>query len=101
MKTTLVPQILDSWTFNDLVKKVESYEVARKYGRISASPKPAVQPTTQSALNPNCKHHRDLKTDSKKTSSNPERTPATKTTSMKDPDWEVVNKALTLQDKMK
>jgi len=28
METTLVPQILDSWTFNDLVKKAESYEAA-------------------------------------------------------------------------
>jgi len=27
MESTLVPQILDSWTFNNLVKKVESYEV--------------------------------------------------------------------------
>jgi len=26
METTLVSQILDSWTFNDLVKKVESYK---------------------------------------------------------------------------
>jgi len=28
METTLVPQILDSWTFNNLVKKAESYEAA-------------------------------------------------------------------------
>jgi len=41
METTLVPQILDSWTFNDLVKKAESYEAARKHGRISTTPKPA------------------------------------------------------------
>ena len=26
METTLVPQILDSWTFNNLAKKVESFE---------------------------------------------------------------------------
>jgi len=39
METTLVPQILDSWTFNDLVKKAESYEAARKHGRISATSK--------------------------------------------------------------
>jgi len=25
IETTLVPQILDSWTFNDLAKKAESY----------------------------------------------------------------------------
>jgi len=30
METTLVPQILDSWMFNDLVKKAESYEAERK-----------------------------------------------------------------------
>jgi len=41
METTLVPQIHDSWTFNDLVKKAESYEAARKHGRISTTPKPA------------------------------------------------------------
>jgi len=41
METTLVPQILDSWTFNDLVKKAESYKAARKHGRISTTPKPA------------------------------------------------------------
>jgi len=38
METTLVPQILDSWPFNDLVKKAESYEAARKHGRISTTP---------------------------------------------------------------
>jgi len=41
METTLVPQILDSWTFNDLVKKAESYEAAQKHGLISAARKPA------------------------------------------------------------
>jgi len=40
METTLVPQILDSWTSNDLVKKRESYEAARKQGRISTTLKP-------------------------------------------------------------
>jgi len=29
MEFTLVPQIRDSWTFNDLVKKAESYKAAR------------------------------------------------------------------------
>jgi len=28
METTLVPQILEPWTFNDLVKKAESYAPA-------------------------------------------------------------------------
>ena len=46
METTLVPQILDLWTFNDLVKKAESYESARKHGRITTTPKPARQPAT-------------------------------------------------------
>jgi len=101
METTLVPQILDSWTFNDLVKKAESYEAVWKHGRISTAPKPARQPTTPSVPNPGRNHHRDRKTENKKTSSNPERTPATKTTTTKDPDWEVVNKTLTSQDKMK
>jgi len=41
METTLLPPILDSWTFDDLVKKAESYEAARKHGRISTTPKPA------------------------------------------------------------
>jgi len=41
METTLVPQILDLWTFNDVVKKAESCEAARKHGRISTTPKPA------------------------------------------------------------
>jgi len=44
METTLVPQILDSWTLNNLVKKVESYKAARKDGCISTIPKPARQP---------------------------------------------------------
>jgi len=101
METTLVPQILDSWTFNDLVKKAEFYEAARKHGRISTTPKPARQLTTQPAPNPNRSHRRDRKTDSRKTRFNPGRMPATKTTSTKDPDWEVVNKTLTSQDKMK
>jgi len=101
METTLVPQILDSWTFNDLVNKAESYEAARKHGRISTTPKPARQPTTQPVPNPSRNQHRDRKTDSKKTSFNPGRTPATKPTSIKDPDWEVVNKTLTSEDKMK
>jgi len=101
METTLVPQILDSWPFNDLVKKAESYEAARKHGRISATPKPAWQPATQPAPNPSRNHRRDWKTDNKKTSSNPVRTPAMKKTTTKDPDWEVVNKTLTSQDKMK
>jgi len=101
METTLVPQILDSWTFNDLVKKAESYEAARKHGRISATPKPVRQPTTQPAPNASRNHRRDRKTNNKKTSSNPGRTPATKTTTTKDSDWEVVNKTLTSQDKMK
>jgi len=52
METTLVPRILDSWTFNDLVKKAESYEAARKHGRISATRKPVRHPATQSAPNP-------------------------------------------------
>jgi len=101
METTLVPQILDSWTFNDLVKKAESSEAAGKHGRISTTPKLAQQPATQPAPNPSRNHHMDRKTDNKKTSSNPERTPATKTTTTKDPDWEIVNKTLTSQDKMK
>jgi len=101
METTLVPQILDSWTFNDLVKKAESYEAARKHGRISTTPKPVRQPTTPSVTNPGRNHRRDRKTENKKTISNPGRTPAAKTTSTKDPDWEVVNKTLTSQDKMK
>jgi len=101
METNLVPQILDSWSFNDLVKKAESYEPARKHGLISNSHKPARQPATQPAPNPSRNHRRDQKTDNKKTSSNPGRTPATKTTTIKDPDWEVVNKTLTSQDKMK
>jgi len=81
MKTTLVPQILDSWTYNDLVKKAESYEVARKHGRISAAPKPARQPTTPPAPNPSRNHRRDRETENKKPSSNPGRTPVTETTS--------------------
>jgi len=40
METTVVPQILDSWTFNDLVKKAESYEAVRKYWCVSTTPKP-------------------------------------------------------------
>jgi len=101
METTLVPQIFDSWTFNDLVKKAESYEAARKHGRISITPKSVHQPATQPAPKPSLNHSRDQKTDNKKTSSNAVRTPAMKTTTTKDPDWEVVNKTLTSQDKMK
>jgi len=41
IETFLVPQLLDSLKFNDLVKKAESYEAARKHGRISTTPKPA------------------------------------------------------------
>jgi len=77
METTLVPQILDSYTFNDLVKKAESYEAARVYGRISTTPKPARQPATQAAPNSGRNHRKDRKSDNKKTSSNPGRTPAT------------------------
>jgi len=101
METTLVPQILNSCTLNDQVKKAESYEAARKHGRISITLKPVRQPTTPSVLNPGHKHCRDQKTDSKKPSSNPKSTPATKTTSTKDPKWEVVIKTLKSQDKMK
>jgi len=99
METTLINQILHSWTFSDLVKKAESYEAGRKHGRISTTPKPARHPTTPSVLNPGRNHGRDWKTENKKTSSNPERTPPMKTTSTKDPDWEVVNKILTSEDK--
>jgi len=95
METTLVPQILDSCTFNDLVKKAESYEPARKHGRISTTTKPVRQPTTPSVPNSGRNHRRDWKTDNHKTSSNPERIPTTKSISTKDPDWEVVNKTLT------
>jgi len=101
METTLVPQIVDSLIFNDLVKKAESFEAARKHGYISTTPKPARQPTTPSVPNPGRNNHRDRKTDNKKTSSNLWKPSATKTTSTKDPDWEVVNKTLTSQDKMK
>jgi len=101
IETTLVPQILDSWIFNNLVKKVESYQAARKHGRISTTPKPARHPVTQPAPNPSRNNRRDRKTENKKNSSNLVRTPATKTTSTKDPDWEIVNKTLTSQDKMK
>jgi len=87
--------------FNDLVIKAESYETARKHGCISTTHKPARQPATLPPPNPSRNHHRDRKTENKKTSSNPERTPVTKTTTTKDPDWEVVNKTLTSQDKMK
>jgi len=101
METTLIPQILDSWSFNDLVKKAESYEAARKHRHISTTPKAVRQPTTQPAPNFSCTHHRDWNTYCKKTSSNPGRIPATKTSSTKAPDWEVVNKTLISQDKMK
>ena len=62
METTLVPQILDSWTFNDLVMKAESYEAVRKHGHISTTPKTARQPTTASVPNPDRNHGRDRKT---------------------------------------
>jgi len=101
MATTLVPQILDSWTFNNLVKKVETYEAARTHERILTTYKPPRHPTTQPASNPGHNHRRDLKTEIKKTSSNPGRTPVTKTTTTKDPDWEVVDKRLTSKDKIK
>jgi len=101
METTLVPQIVHSLTFNDLVKKAESYEAVRKHGRISTTLKPAGQATTPPVPNPSRNHRSDRKTDNKKTSSKPGRTPATKTTTNKDPDWEVVDKTLTSQDKMK
>jgi len=101
METTLFPQILDSWSFNDLVKKAESYEAARKHGRISTTPKPARQPATQPASNSSRNHRKDRKRDNKKTSSNPGRTRATKTTTTKDSDWQVINKTLTSQYKMK
>jgi len=101
METILVPQMLDSRTFHDLVNKAESYEAARKHGRISTTPQPARQPATQPAPNPGRNHRRDRKTDNQKTSSNPGRTHATKTTSTKDPEWEVVNNTLTSRDKMK
>jgi len=39
METTLFPQILDSWTFHDLVKKAESYEAVRKHGHITTTSK--------------------------------------------------------------
>jgi len=94
-ETTLVPQILDSWTFNDLVKKAESYKAVRKHERIATTHKPARQPATQPPPNSSRNHRRDRKTDNKETSSNPERTPATKTTTIKDPEWEVGNKTLT------
>jgi len=86
LETTLVPQILDSWTFNNLVKKAESYEAARKDRCISTILKPARQPTTPSVPNPGHNYHRDRKTDNKKTSLNPGITSATKTTTTKDPD---------------
>jgi len=101
METTLVTQIVDSWTFNDLVKKAESYEAARKHGGISTTPKAAHQPATQPTPIPGQNHRKDRKTDNKKTSSDPGRTPAMKTRTTKDPYWEVVNKTLTSQDKMK
>jgi len=100
IETTRVPQILDSWTCNNLVKKAESYEAARKHGRISTTPKPAPQPTSPPVLNPGQNHRRDWKTDNKKISSNLGRTPAMKTTATKDPDWGMVTKTLTSQDKM-
>jgi len=78
METTLVPQILDSGTFNDLVKKAESYEAARKHGHISTTPKPVQQPTPSSVPNPGRNHRRDREAESKKTSSNPGRTPVSR-----------------------
>jgi len=101
METILVVQIIDSWTFNNLVKKTESYEAARKHGRISTTPKPAHPPATQPAPNPSQNHCRDWKTYNKKTSSNLGRTPAMKRINTKDLDWEVVNKMLISQAKMK
>jgi len=41
METTLVPQILNSWTFNDLVKKAESGDAVQKHGYILTISKPA------------------------------------------------------------
>jgi len=101
METPLVPQILDFWMFTDQVYKAESYEAAWKDGHISTTPKTAQQPTTSLVLNPSRNQCRNRKTDNKNTSSNPERTPATKITIIKDLDWEVVKKTLISQDKMK
>ena len=83
METTLVPQILDSWTLNDLVNKGESYESARKHGHIPTTTKPTRPLATQPAPNPSRNNRRDRKTDNKKTSSKPGRIPATKTISAK------------------
>jgi len=101
ISTTLVLQLLDSWTFNDQVKKEKSYEAVQKHGRIPSTPKLICQPSTQHSLNPGRNHCRDWKTDNKKTSFIPGRNPATKRTSTKDPDLEVVNETLILQDMIK
>jgi len=71
-------------------------EAARKHGRISTKSKPVYQTATKPAPNQSRNYHRYRKTVKKKTSPNPERTVATKTKTTKNPDWEVVNKSLTL-----
>jgi len=101
MESTLLPQILDSGMFYNLVKKAESCKAARKHRCISTTPKPVQQATTTLVSSHSYNHCRDRKKDNKKTSYKPGRTPAIKTTTTKDPDWEVVNKTLTSQDKMK
>jgi len=65
MKTTLVPQILYSRTFYDLVKKTKSYEAVRKQEYVSTTAKPIHQPTTQLRLNFRSNNRRDWKIDSK------------------------------------
>ena len=74
---------------------------ARKHRRISTIPKPGRQPTTPLVPNPGRISRSDRKTESKKTSSNAARNHDMKIASTKDPDWEVDNKMLTSQDKIK
>jgi len=69
---------------------VKSYEAAGKYWRISTISILAHQPTTQLVPNLSRNANRDWKSNSMRTSPNAGRTPAIKTTIIKDPDWEVV-----------
>src|SRR5437016_9748280 len=99
MEETLMPQIKDDWTYEDIVEKAESYEAAKR-GRNPSGSTNGSRTKDRTLPTPQKKKNKDWNQE-RKTGFNPSHNPRSnpgkgKTRNL---DWDTINKTLTQTDK--
>ena len=99
MEETLMPQIKDDWTYEDIVEKAESYEGAKR-GRNPSGSTNGSRTKDRTLPTPQKKKNKDWNQE-RKTGFNPSHNPRSNPGKGKtrNPDWDRINKTLTQTDK--